>query len=72
MVYYVIMIKLRLLCTFTILGADNSPKTTILRLRWWHRAKEILLFRFPSTRNSIIVKGHLFLDFGYKSKCGTV
>ena len=60
MVYYVIMIKLRLLCTFTILGADNSPKTTILRLRWWHRAKEILLFRFPSTRNSIIVKGHLF------------
>ena len=72
MVYYIIMIKLRLLCTFTILDADNSPKTTILRQRWWHRAKEILLFRFPSKRNSIILEGHFFLFFGYESKCDTV
>ena len=33
MVYYVIMMKLRLLCTFVSLGADNSPKTTILMER---------------------------------------
>ena len=36
MVYDVIMVKLGLLCTFMFLGANNSPKTTILIYRWWH------------------------------------
>ena len=36
MVYDVIIVKLGLLCTFMILGANNSPKTTILIYRWWH------------------------------------
>ena len=36
MVYDVIMVKLGLLCTFISLGANNSPKTTILIYRWWH------------------------------------
>ena len=36
-------------CTFLSLSADNSSKTTILMQRWWHRAKEIILFLFPSS-----------------------
>ena len=70
MVYDVMMVKLGLLCTFISLGANNSPKTTILIYRWWHlcQINSFVPNFFPSDKKQHYSEG-IFFYFSCKCKC---